>query len=82
MIQLDFPGPPPAKNFEGAKSVLTTTMTSSISSQPWCDFFAMISLPTLVEETFIVGEPWASAGLVKWAFAPPDNWHTNQISYV
>jgi len=31
---------------------------------------------------FIVGEPWAPAGRTKWAFAPPANWHTNQMGYV
>jgi len=36
----------------GAKSLLATIMTSLMCSQPWCDFFAMISLPTLVEEIF------------------------------
>jgi len=37
---------------KGQKSLLATIMTSSLCSQPWCDLFAMISLPTLVEETF------------------------------
>jgi len=39
----------PAKNFGvGQKSLLATIMTSSMCSQPWCDLFAMISLPTVV----------------------------------
>jgi len=46
------PGLQPAKNFGGAKTLLATIMTSSICSQLRCNFFAMISLPTLVEEPF------------------------------
>jgi len=45
-------GPQPAKIFGGAKPLLATNMTSSMCSQPWCNFFAMISSPTLVEEPF------------------------------
>jgi len=42
----------PAKNLWGAKPLLATIMTSSMCSQPWCDFLATISLPTLVAEPF------------------------------
>ena len=56
-------GPQPAENFGvGEKSLLATIMTSTMCSQPWCDFFATISLPTLVEERFSSWGPWASTG--------------------
>jgi len=41
------------ENFwRGQKSLLATIVTSSMRSQPWCDFLAMISLPTVVDEPF------------------------------
>jgi len=43
-----------SEKFRGAKSLLATIMTSSMCSQPWCNCFATISLPTLMEEPF----PW------------------------
>jgi len=40
----------------GQKSLLAMIMTSSMCSQPWCDLFAMISLPIKRKEMMINSE--------------------------
>ena len=42
-----------SEQFRGQKSLLVTIMTSSMCSQPWCDLFAMISLPLKREQMMI-----------------------------
>ena len=75
-------GPQPAKNFGGEDTFGNDYDVIDVQSTI-IRLFCNDQLANIGEGIFfIVGGHGLPQGGKKWAFAPPANWHTNQIGYV
>jgi len=75
-------GPQLAKNFGGGRHFWQRLWRHRCAVNHHSTFLQWSACQHWWRNLFHSGRPWASAGGKKWAFAPPANWHTNQIGYV